>query len=94
MIRIQHSHTLQVSFLRNDMSQPALRPWLAVARCSSKPRSQWTRILSRQQSTDQKKRLETPEDWQAFRESRAESSALCSSRPASYLTVPNYLCGP
>ncbi|KAF8968362.1 mitochondrial ribosomal protein subunit S2 [Flammula alnicola] len=61
------------------MSQPAIRPWLAAARCSSKPASKsvsCSRIIIRHQSTEQPKRLETLQDWQAFKEKRAEDSSL------------------
>ncbi|KDR81814.1 hypothetical protein GALMADRAFT_240041 [Galerina marginata CBS 339.88] len=58
------------------MSQPAIRPWLAVARCSSKS-TNISRIFARHQSTEQNnKPLETPEDWHAFRERRAEQRLL------------------
>lgn len=61
------------------MSQPAIRPWLGAARCSSNvtfKAASCSRIISRYQSTEQHPRLETPSDWTAFRKTRAEASAL------------------
>ncbi|KAF8162915.1 ribosomal protein S2, flavodoxin-like domain-containing protein [Crassisporium funariophilum] len=61
------------------MSQPAVRPWLASARCSSKSIQKSTscsRASVRYQSTEQHKRLETPEDWHNFKQKRAEVSSL------------------
>ncbi|KAF9476319.1 ribosomal protein S2 [Pholiota conissans] len=58
------------------MSQPALKPWLAAARCSSKARSGSSKTIARNQSTQSAKRLETPQDWHAFKQKRAESTSL------------------
>lgn len=63
------------------MSQPAVRPWLAAARCAPKSfrtSAGWSRVVARYQSTEANKPLETPEDWYAFRERRAEQQLLCS----------------
>ncbi|KAH9484045.1 37S ribosomal protein mrp4, mitochondrial [Psilocybe cubensis] len=54
------------------MSQPALRPWLAAARCSSRKCSLGANIIARHQSTHREALLETPEDWANFRKTREE----------------------
>ncbi|PPQ78135.1 hypothetical protein CVT24_006420 [Panaeolus cyanescens] len=58
------------------MSQSVLRPGLSLAaRSSFKPRHVST-VIARYQSTQQTKKLETPEDWQQFREKRGQVSRL------------------
>ncbi|TFK42943.1 ribosomal protein S2, flavodoxin-like domain-containing protein [Crucibulum laeve] len=58
--------------------QPAIRPWLAAsARCSSSIiRSNVSPTLTRYQSTDTSKRLETVQDWQQFQSTRQDVSDL------------------
>ncbi|CAA7265399.1 unnamed protein product [Cyclocybe aegerita] len=59
------------------MSQPALRTWLASARCTSKSATasaSSSRIFTRYQSTEEL--LKTPEDWARFKQKRQETKDI------------------
>ncbi|KAF9533492.1 ribosomal protein S2, flavodoxin-like domain-containing protein [Crepidotus variabilis] len=53
-----------------------LKPWLNVARCSSRMTVLTSGTQLRSQSTTTEHRLQTPEDWLAFRKEREERKGL------------------
>lgn len=71
------------------MSQPKVRSWLDAARRSSRNIKRTTtrsRVLVRHQSTgeEETQRLQTPEDWQLFMQTRAEHSHLSRFSNSTY----------
>ncbi|KAF9036570.1 mitochondrial ribosomal protein subunit S2 [Panaeolus papilionaceus] len=58
------------------MSQSTIRPLLNIASINSRSSFKYSSIIKRAHSTQQHKKLETPEDWQQFREKRAQVSQL------------------